>query len=137
MDIDETNVTKVDNIVLPQANPPGEPNPNCPAEPNMPWFLITGGVGRMQYFTILYLCTYLISTCPGIGVLLLLRIAINLVTSRLSQRLRCCHQQAGCLCEFSCNLLYDVIAMVGVYTIYYLHTIYFIYSRYIIYSLVL
>ena len=69
---------------------------------------------------------YLISTCPGIGVLLLLRIAINLVTSRLSQRLRCCHQQAGCLCEFSCNLLYDVIAMVRVHTIYYLLAIYYL-----------
>ena len=133
MDIDETNVTKVDNIVLPQANPPGEPNPNCPAEPNMPWFLITGGVGRIQYMYYYSVSTYLISTCPGIGVLLLLRIAINLVTSRLSQRLSCCHQQAGCLCEFSCNLLYDVIAMVCIYTLSIIYTLSNIYTLSIIY----
>ena len=35
---------------------PGEPNPNCPAEPNMPWMLIVGGA--------------------GVGLLLLLRIGI-------------------------------------------------------------
>ena len=28
-----------------KANAPGEENPNCPAEPNMPWFLVLGGVG--------------------------------------------------------------------------------------------
>ena len=28
-----------------KASPPGEENPNCPAEPNMPWFLVTGGAG--------------------------------------------------------------------------------------------
>ena len=39
-----------------QAVAPGDPNPDCPAEPNMPWMLILGGT--------------------GIGLLLLLRIAI-------------------------------------------------------------
>ena len=39
-----------------QAVAPGDPNPDCPAEPNMPWMLILGGT--------------------GIGFLLLLRIAI-------------------------------------------------------------
>jgi len=69
-----------------EAYPYGEPNPNCPAEPNMPWFLITGGI--------------------GIGVLLLLRIALNKFTSGISQSGRCCH-----VCEFSCNLLYDIFSM--------------------------
>ena len=40
-----------------KAVPPGDGNPNCPAEPNMPWFLITGGA--------------------GISLLLLVRIALN------------------------------------------------------------
>ena len=40
-----------------KAVPPGDENPNCPAEPNMPWFLITGGA--------------------GISLLLLVRIALN------------------------------------------------------------
>ena len=39
-----------------QAVAPGDPNPDCPAEPNIPWMLILGGT--------------------GIGLLLLLRIAI-------------------------------------------------------------
>jgi len=75
-----------------KANPPGEPNPNCPAEPNIPWFLITGGL--------------------GIGILLLLRIALNKCMSHITQKMQCCHHKAGCLCEFSCNLLYDIISMV-------------------------
>ena len=58
----------------------------------MPWFLITGGV--------------------GIGVLLLLRIALNTLLSHITQKMSCCHHRAGCLCEFSCNLLYDIISMV-------------------------
>jgi hypothetical protein len=28
-----------------RAVPPGEANPSCPAEPNLPWFLIIGGIG--------------------------------------------------------------------------------------------
>ena len=75
-----------------KANAPGEPNPNCPAEPNMPWFLITGGL--------------------GIGVLLLLRIALNVCMSRITQKMECCHRNMSCFCEFSCCLLYDVISMV-------------------------
>ena len=43
-------------FVMIQAVAPGDPNPDCPAEPNMPWMLILGGT--------------------GIGFLLLLRIAI-------------------------------------------------------------
>ena len=74
-----------------QAYPYGEPNPNCPAEPNLPWFLITGGL--------------------GIGLLLLLRIAVNKCTSCISRSGKCCHHMAGCCCEFSCNLIYDIISM--------------------------
>ena len=40
-----------------QAVAPGDDNPDCPAEPHLPWMLIVGGV--------------------GIGLLLLLRIAIT------------------------------------------------------------
>jgi len=72
-----------------KASPYGEPNPNCPAESNMPWFLITGGI--------------------GIGVLLLLRIAVNKCMSHITQKMRCCHSIACEISEFSCNLLYDMI----------------------------
>ena len=60
----------------------------------MPWFLITGGL--------------------GIGVLLLLRIALNVCMSRITQKMECCHRNMSCFCEFSCCLLYDVISMVFV-----------------------
>ena len=43
-------------LLIFQAVAPGDPNPDCPAEPNIPWMLILGGT--------------------GIGLLLLLRIAI-------------------------------------------------------------
>ena len=43
-------------FVMIQAVAPGDPNPDCPAEPNMPWMLIVGGA--------------------GVGLLLLLRIGI-------------------------------------------------------------
>ena len=55
----------------------------------MPWFLITGGI--------------------GIGVLLLLRIAVNKCMSHITQKMRCCHSIACEISEFSCNLLYDMI----------------------------
>jgi len=42
-----------------KATAPGEPNPNCPAEPNMPWFLVTGGVG----ITIMLLVRIALTTC--------------------------------------------------------------------------
>ena len=58
----------------------------------MPWFLITGGL--------------------GIGVLLLLRIALNVCMSQITQKMECCHRNMSCFCEFSCCLLYDVISMV-------------------------
>ena len=58
----------------------------------MPWFLITGGL--------------------GIGVLLLLRIALNVCMSQITQNMECCHRNMSCFCEFSCCLLYDVISMV-------------------------
>lgn len=54
-----------------QAYPYGEPNPNCPAERNLPWFLITGGA--------------------GISFLLLARIAINKFTSCVAGSMKCCH----------------------------------------------
>ena len=60
----------------------------------MPWFLITGGL--------------------GIGVLLLLRIALNVCMTQITQKMECCHRNMSCFCEFSCCLLYDVISMVFV-----------------------
>ena len=48
------NIVLIQEMI--QAVAPGDPNPDCPAEPNMPWMLILGGT--------------------GIGFLLLLRIAI-------------------------------------------------------------
>ena len=55
-----------------KAAPPGEENPTCPAEPNMPWFLITGGA--------------------GISVLLLIRIALNKLTNYVKNNQECCDQ---------------------------------------------
>ena len=55
-----------------KAAPPGEENPNCPAEPNMPWFLITGGST---------LCVFL-----------LFRIALNKLTRYTKNRQDCCDQ---------------------------------------------
>ena len=74
-----------------KASTPGEDNPNCPAEPNMPWFLVTGGV--------------------GITFLLLIRIALNHLMHCVNN-LKCCDDVAGCFCEFSCNLIYDIMLMV-------------------------
>ena len=42
-----------------RAAPPGEPNPSCPAEPNLPWFLIIGGTG----ITVILLCMIGINKC--------------------------------------------------------------------------
>jgi len=75
-----------------KATAPGEHNPNCPAEPNMPWFLVTGGV--------------------GITIMLLVRIALNNLLMCVRSKMTCCAEVAGCCCEFSCNLLYDMIVMV-------------------------
>ena len=49
-----------------KASPTGEENPNCPAEPNMPWFLVTGGV--------------------GITILLLVRIVLNKVMRCINEK---------------------------------------------------
>ena len=49
-----------------KASSPGEENPNCPAEPNMPWFLVTGGV--------------------GITILLLVRIVLNKVMRCINEK---------------------------------------------------
>ena len=75
-----------------KAEAPGEENANCPAEPNMPWFLVTGGV--------------------GITIMLLVRIALNNLLMCVRNKMTCCAEVAGCCCEFSCNLLYDMIVMV-------------------------
>ena len=53
-----------------KAAPPGDENPNCPAEPNMPWFLVTGGA--------------------TLAVLLLIRIALNKLTRYVKNRQDCC-----------------------------------------------
>ena len=74
-----------------KANIPGEDNPNCPAEPNMPWFLILGGV--------------------GITIILLIRIILAKFLAWIKNNQHCCYAAAGCLCEFSCSLLYDVLVM--------------------------
>eukprot|EP00092_Neocalanus_flemingeri_P016274 GFUD01017619.1.p1 GENE.GFUD01017619.1~~GFUD01017619.1.p1 ORF type:complete len:254 (+),score=57.18 GFUD01017619.1:296-1057(+) len=75
-----------------KASPPGEDNPNCPAEPNMPWFLVTGG--------------------GGIAFLLLVRIVVNKVMRCVKNNQQCCDDVAGCFCEFGCNLIYDIMVMV-------------------------
>ena len=43
---------------------------------------------------------------------MLVRIALNRMMSHITQKMKCCHYKAGCLCEFSCNLIYDIISMV-------------------------
>ena len=55
-----------------KAAPPGEENPACPAEPNMPWFLVTGGA------------------C--ISVLLIIRIILNKLTNYVKNNQECCDQ---------------------------------------------
>ena len=64
-----------------QAYPYGEPNPNCPAERNLPWFLITGGA--------------------GISFLLLARIAINKFTSCVAGSMKCCHHMVLYITDLS------------------------------------
>jgi len=73
---------------------PGDMNPNCPAEPNMPWMLILGGT--------------------GIGILLLLRILLVKCFRCIKNNQTCCDDVAGCFCEFGCNLMYDVMLMVSI-----------------------
>jgi len=73
---------------------PGDPNPDCPAEPNMPWMLILGGT--------------------GIGLLLLLRIAIVKCLRCIKNNQTCCDDVAGCFCEFGCNVMYDIMLMVAI-----------------------
>jgi len=75
-----------------KASAPGEDNPNCPAEPNLPWFLVTGGV--------------------GIAFLLLVRIVLNKVMRCIKNNQQMCDDVAGCFCEFGCNLIYDIMVMV-------------------------
>ncbi|XP_023321218.1 uncharacterized protein LOC111695956 [Eurytemora carolleeae] len=75
-----------------KAAPPGEENPNCPAEPNMPWFLIIGGC--------------------GITILLILRIAINKCLRCLKENERCCDEVMGCFCEFGCSMVYDIFVII-------------------------
>jgi len=72
-----------------KAAPPGEENPACPAEPNLPWFLVLGGI--------------------GISILLLVRIGINTIMHHVKNTWQ---DSRGVCCEFSCNLLYDIIVMV-------------------------
>ena len=55
-----------------KAAAPGEENPTCPAEPNMPWFLITGGA--------------------GISLLLIIRIVLNKLTNYVKNNQECCDQ---------------------------------------------
>ena len=55
-----------------KAAPPGKDNPACPAEPNMPWFLVTGGA--------------------GISVLLIIRISLNKLTNYIKNNQDCCDQ---------------------------------------------
>jgi len=71
------------------AAPLGEGNQKCPAEPSLPWFLITGGT--------------------AITILLLCRIGLQLTTQHIKSK---CHQAKGLCCEFSCNLVYDVVIIV-------------------------
>ena len=59
-----------------KAAPPGDENPNCPAEPNMPWFLVTGGA--------------------TLAVLLLIRIALNKLTRYVKNRQDCCDHVSFC-----------------------------------------
>jgi len=72
------------------AQNPGDENPNCRAEPNLPWFLIIGGV--------------------AISVILILRIALTKCCRCIKRNY--CDEVTGCFCEFGCNLMYDVISMI-------------------------
>jgi len=74
-----------------KAAPPGELNPSCPAEPNMPWFLIIGGV--------------------GIAILLIVRIALNKCFRCIKNNEKCCDEVMGCFCEFGCSMVYDIFCM--------------------------
>jgi len=75
-----------------KAVPPGEENPSCPAEPNMPWFLIIGGV--------------------GIAFLLIVRIALNKCFRCIKNNEKCCDEVMGCFCEFGCSMVYDIFCMI-------------------------
>jgi len=75
-----------------KAAAPGEENPNCPAEPNMPWFLVTGGT--------------------ALSIFLLVRIGLNKLTRYIKNQQECCDHVTGCFCEFGCNLMYDIVVMV-------------------------
>ena len=68
-----------------KAAPPGDENPNCPAEPNMPWFLVTGGA--------------------TLAVLLLIRIALNKLTRYVKNRQDCCDHVSFCSADdsYSCR----------------------------------
>lgn len=75
-----------------KAAPPGEENANCPAEPNMPWFLITGGT--------------------GISILLIIRICLVKCLRCMKNNQTCCDDVTGCFCEFGCNLIYDIMVII-------------------------
>lgn len=75
-----------------KAAPPGEENPTCPAEPNMPWFLIIGG--------------------SVITILLLFRIALTKCFRCIKNNEHCCDEVMGCFCEFGCSMMYDVFVMI-------------------------
>ena len=64
-----------------RAVPPGEDNPSCPAEPNMPWFLVTGGA--------------------GISVLLVIRIVLNKLTNYVKNNQDCCDQVGTSDCLYN------------------------------------
>lgn len=72
------------------AREPGEDNPNCRAEPNLPWFLIIGGV--------------------GISFALLVRIALTKCVRYIKTKL--CDETVGCFCELGLNMIYDTITMI-------------------------
>ena len=67
-----------------KAAAPGEENPSCPAEPNMPWFLVTGGA--------------------GISFLLVIRIALNKLTNYVKNNQECCDQVGPRLFTFINNI---------------------------------
>lgn len=75
-----------------KAQSPGEDNPKCPAEPNMPWFLIIGG--------------------SGITFLLIVRIALNKCCRCIEKNENCCDEVMGCFCAFGCGMVYDVVVTV-------------------------
>jgi len=75
-----------------KAAAPGEENPSCPAEPNLPWFLIIGGV--------------------GITLLLIVRIGLYKCFRCIKNNDKCCDEVMGCFCEFGCSMVYDVFCMI-------------------------